>query len=80
MKEALGLTDDQVKDLAEKQRASDREVEQKVAKIKADAREKLLKEVLTPAQRDKLQKMLGSKYEMKERDLRRTVESLKKQG
>ena len=78
MKEALGLTDEQIEKMRTKQRESDREVEKQVAKIKFEARQKLLREVLTAEQRKKLQEMMGSKYEVKQREeFRRIAEQLK---
>ena len=67
--EALGIDDEQQKRLQEKAKELGEERKEKIAKMDADIKARLLKE-LTPEQRKKLEEMTGDEYQSKTEDWR----------
>jgi hypothetical protein len=65
MAEQLGITDEQREEMVAKAQELQQEMQEKIAKMRADAEEEL-KSLLTPEQRAKLEEMMGSKFDMPE--------------
>lgn len=61
----LDITDEQRKELHEKQREKKQEINEQIAKLREEARKEILDEVLTDAQRMKLAELMGEKYVIK---------------
>ncbi len=60
--EALGISDEQQKEIKAKAEELAKELQRKIEALRAETREELL-QTLTAEQREKLQKMMGAKYE-----------------
>jgi Spy/CpxP family protein refolding chaperone len=61
--EKIGITDEQKEKMAELAKDAEKELQDKIAKARAEARDKILSG-LTPEQKDKVKKMLGSEFRM----------------
>lgn len=59
----LGITEEQKKAMQEAAQAAEKELQEKIAKARAEARDKIL-ETLTTEQKEKIKKMLGSEFRM----------------
>lgn len=75
--EELGITEEQQERLKEKAKEINKKLVEDTAKLKADAREELLKE-LTPDQRSKLKEMMGDKYEPQSKDWKESMERFRR--
>lgn len=61
--EELGITEEQKKAMQEAAQAAEKELQEKIAKARAEARDKIL-DTLTSEQKEKIKKMLGSEFRM----------------
>jgi Spy/CpxP family protein refolding chaperone len=61
--EQLGITEEQKAKMAEAAKEAEKELQAAIAKARAEARDKILS-TLTPEQKDKIKKMLGSEFTM----------------
>lgn len=74
VQEALGLSDDQIKDLKKRSGELSKEIQEKTAQLKADAKEELLG-MLSKDQRKKLESMTGDTFETRTDDWKSDIES-----
>jgi hypothetical protein len=70
VKSKLEITDEQSKDLREKEKEVEEELEREIAKLREKAREKLLSPLKT-TQKEAVEKMLGESYQFKAKPKRR---------
>ncbi len=66
--DALGLTDEQKRQLAQKQAESQRKLQEAIQKLREEFRAEIIGQVLTESQRRKLQQLAGETYEMRPPD------------
>jgi len=64
--EQLGISDEQKAKMEEAAKEAEKDLQKAIAKARAEAREKILS-TLTPEQKDKIKKMLGSEFTMQNR-------------
>ena len=69
IREALGLSEEDIAKLREASETKTRELEEKIRKMRDDARKELLEEVLTAEQIAKFEKMVGEPFEFQQRRL-----------
>ncbi len=65
LREELGLTDDQIEKLREASEEITKETNEKIAKIREDARKEILESALTAEQMAKLEDLLGEPFEIR---------------
>ena len=66
MREALGLTEDQIEKLREASETKTRELEEKISKLREEARKEILEDVLTADQVARFEKMVGEPFEFQQ--------------
>jgi hypothetical protein len=63
LEKKIGLTEEQQQLLREKAAEKDKQLYKKYAELRSQMEKELLKEVLTPEQRDQLKKLIGEPFE-----------------
>ena len=66
--EALNITDKQKEELKTRAKEMNEQLAKDIAKLRQDAKDNLIKEVLTAEQQSELKKMIGAKYEPQNKD------------
>jgi len=68
--EALGLSDEQKRELTEKQQEAQKKLQAEIQRIRDELRQEVIQDVLTKSQLRKLEKLVGDKYEVKKPEYR----------
>jgi hypothetical protein len=68
--EALDLSDDQKKELAEKQKEAQKKLQEEIQRLREQYREEVVEDVLTRSQVRKLKDLIGDEYEVKKPNYR----------
>ena len=66
--DAIKLTEDQKAKLAEKQAQAQKELREKIEELRAQLQQDVLKDILTPEQREALKQMTGNDFKVKPAD------------